>query len=482
METLLIKNALAVITPEELIHDGAVFIEGNIIKEVGTQLNCQADKIIDAQGKVVIPGLINTHHHMFQTFQRNIPRVQNVGLFDWLTTLYEIWREITPEVVYTSTLLAVSELLLTGCTTTTDHHYLFPKGMPGTLIDEQIKAAKKAGIRFHPCRGSMSLGKSMGGLPPDDIVQDEEVILKDSRRLIEKYHDPSPHSMLRIALAPCSPFSVSRSLMEETIKLARQCGIHCHTHLAETLDEEEYCLKEFGLRPFELMKKLAWIGKDIWYAHAIYLSEKEIDEMGETQTGVAHCPTSNFRLGSGICPVPQMRLKNVSVGLAVDGSASNDSSNMLLEVRMAMLAHRSPGAVSGNWARSNAKNNLSKKCPMTAKDALELATTGGAKVLGREDIGEIAPGKSADIVIIDLNQIAYAGAHHDPMGAIVFCGNSQIVDTTIVNGKVVVENGKLVNVNAKELIGEANRLSKEMLEKAAKRTGINFMEHLKDKI
>lgn len=476
MSTLLIQNALAVITPKEVISNCSIFIEENIIKEVRPKIEKPADKVIDASGKAVIPGLINTHHHLFQTMQRNIPRIQNAGLFDWLTTLYEIWREITPDIVYVSTLLGISELLLTGCTTTTDHFYIFPKGISSNLIDEQIKAAAKAGIRFHPCRGSMSLGRSKGGLPPDEITQDEDVIIADSRRLIERYHDPSPHAMLQIALAPCSPFSVSQNLMKETVLLARKYGVRCHTHLAETLDEEEYCKQKFGCRPFELMKKLGWVGPDIWYAHAVYLSEQEINEMGKTQTGVAHCPTSNLRLGSGIAPVPAMYEAGVPVGLAVDGSASNDSSNMLLEVRMCLLAHRAQGTSSG-WARSiKEREGIQTNRPFTAQQALEIATIGGAKVLGRETIGEIAPGKSADLVIIDLQQIGYAGALHDPRAALIFCGDSQIVDTTIINGKIVVENGQLTNINTKELIEEANTLAKRMIEQAAKKTGINFMK------
>lgn len=495
METLLIKNAEAVITPKTILPHASVYVEGNIIKEVGA-ITRPANRIIDARGKVVIPGLINTHHHLFQILQRNIPRVQNAGLFDWLTTLYEIWRESTPITVYVSALLGISELLLTGCTTTTDHLYLFPKGMPGTLIDEEIKAAKKAGIRFYPCRGSMSLGRSSGGLPPDEITQDEETILADCKRLIENYHDPSPHSMLQISLAPCSPFSVTPNLMKEVVRMARQHGIRCHTHLAETIDEEEYCLQKFRVRPFELMEELEWVGPDIWYAHAIYLSEREIRKMGETQTGVAHCPTSNLRLGSGICPVPKMLSLDVPVGLAVDGSASNDSSNMLLEARMSLLVHRIGSFASSSsfaaaassssyappiWSSSKTvgiSNRQHEPCPMTAKQALELATLGGAKVLGRDDIGEIAPGKSADLVLINMNQIGYAGSIHDPLAALLFCGDTQVVDMTIVNGKIIVENSQLMNVNAGELISEANKASKEMLEKATKRTGIDFMQPL----
>lgn len=479
MGTLLIHNAAAVITPREVIPNGSVFIEGNVIVEVGPNIVRPADHVIDASGKVVIPGLVNTHHHLYQTFQRNLPRVQNVGLFDWLTTLYEIWREITPDVARVSALLGMAELLKTGCTTTTDHFYVFPRGMPGTLIDETINAAATIGIRFHPCRGSMSLGRSQGGLPPDDIVQDEETILADSRRLIERYHDPSRYAMLRIALAPCSPFSVTPALMRETVKLARESGVRCHTHLAETLDEEAFCQEKLGCRPFEFMEELGWVGPEVWFAHAIYLSEREIEVMGRTGTGVAHCPTSNLRLGSGICPVPEMRANRVPVGLAVDGSASNDSSNMLLEARMALLVHRYPGTSAG-WARNRSRlHEAAIPPPTTAADVLELATIGGARVLGRDDIGEIATGKGADLVLIDLNQIGYAGGLHDPLGALLFAGTSQVVDTVIVNGKIVVQDGTLAHVSEKNLVEEANRLSREMLERATRRTGIDFLAPLR---
>lgn len=411
------------------------------------------ESVVDGRGKIVLPGLVNTHHHLYQTFQRNIPGLQDVGLFQWLLGLYEIWRELDEEIVYKSALVGLGELLLTGCTTTTDHFYVFPRGKSGRLIDEEIKAARKLGIRFAPTRGSMSLGRSRGGLPPDDIVQTEEEILSDSLRVIQKHHDPSPLSMLKIGLAPCSPFSVSESLMRETIKMARAHGVRCHTHLAETKDEERFCVEKLQMRPFEYMEKVEWVGEDVWYAHAIHLNDREIQKMAETGTGIAHCPTSNLRLGSGIAPIPKMLDAGIPVGLAVDGSASNDSSNMLAEVRMGMLVHRVGTGVDA----------------MPATTILEVATRGGARILGWETLGEIAPGKAADVVLFDLKKIGYAGALHDPLAALFFCGDSQIADTAIVNGKIVVKNGKLLNIDERKLVEEANSLARKMVERAKKK-------------
>lgn len=463
MKTKLLKNCSWIVTldSKSSIHKNAdILIEGNKIKKIGKDIIQDVDEEIDGAGKLVMPGMVNTHHHLYQTLTRCIPRVQDAGLFEWLTNLYEIWRELTPEAVYWSTLLGLGELALTGCTTTTDMLYLFPQKTSGELLDEQYKASQKMGMRFVPCRGSMSCGQSDGGLPPDDVVQDDETILADSERLIRKYHDPDPFSMQRIALGPCSPFSVTPELMKKTAQLARKYKVRLHTHLAETKDEEKYCAEVFGKRPFELMESIDWVGEDVWFAHSIYVNEREIRRMGETKTGVAHCPVSNLRLGSGIAPVPEMLQAGVPVSLAVDGSASNDSSDMLGEVRIGLLAHR---------YRSGASS-------MTVEDIMRIATQGGAKVLGYDTIGSLEPGKAADLVMMDMNRIGFAGALHDPMAALALAGDSHIVDTTIINGEIVVWQGKLARVNEEDIIVNANRIAADMVEKASKRTGIDFLK------
>ncbi|MEM2900869.1 MAG: 8-oxoguanine deaminase, partial [Thermoplasmata archaeon] len=426
-KSILIKNASAIATVDKkrrVIKNGSVYIEGNEIVEVGKELKEKAELKIDAKGMVVLPGLVNTHHHLYQTLFRNVPKVQDAKLFDWLIDLYEAWREIDSEAVYVSSLTGISELLKTGCTTASDLFYVFPKGKNG-LLEAEIEAAKQLGIRFHPCRGSMSRGKSQGGLPPDDVVQTEEEIIRDSRRIIKEYHDDSKYSMLRIVLAPCSPFSVTTELLAKTAEVARQHSVQMHTHLAETLDEEEFCQKMHKMRPLEYMESVGWLGNDVWYAHAVYMNEKEIKKLAETGTGVAHCPTSNMRLGSGIAPISEMVRNGVKVGIAVDGSASNDSSNMLMEMRMAMLLQR-------------VKNGVDS---LTATHAIELGTICGASVLGRDDIGSIEVGKAADLILIDTRELSFAGAMHDPVASIVFCAPSK-VHTSIVNGKVLVSEGK----------------------------------------
>ncbi len=458
---ILIQNALAVATLDNQDREyspGAILIEGNRILKIGESLQEPADEIIDATGKVVLPGLVNTHHHLFQTLTRNLQATQDKELFDWLSILYEVWRELTPEAVYISALTGLGELLLTGCTTTSDHLYLFPAKSPGNLIDMEIQAAQELGIRFHATRGSMSLGKSQGGLPPDDCCQSPEIILKDAQRLIETYHDPEEYSMTRLALAPCSPFSVTSDLLRETAALARQYQVRLHTHLAETKDEEDYCLQRYGMRPLDYMEEVDWLGPDVWYAHGIHFNESEIRRLAQTGTGVCHCPVSNFRLASGICPVVPMLEAGVQVGLGVDGSASNDSSDFMGEVRQCLLTHRHASGVSS----------------MPARRALQLATRGSASLLGRNDIGSLEPGKAADLILIDLNQLGYAGALHDPVAAVVFAGDSHIVDTSIVNGKVVVRNGKLVFAQEMDLIQKANQIAMEMVAKARRKTHIDF--------
>jgi len=453
MKTLLIKNAFAIATFDEKntrLSNADIYVEGAQIKEIGANLAHQAEIVIDASGMVVIPGLINTHHHFYQTLTRALPAVQNAKLFDWLRHLYNVWRHITPEAVYWSTLGAMGELLLTGCTTTADHLYLFPSNLTGMLIDEEIRAAQEIGIRFHPMRGSMSLGISKGGLPPDDVVQDEKTILEDSTRLIDTYHDPVPFSMCSVALAPCSPFSVTPDLMRLTAALARDKGVLLHTHLAETADEDEYCMNIIGMRPLEYMEDLGWLGEDVWFAHCVHLNKDEIKVMAETKTGVAHCATSNMRLGSGAAPIPEMLEAGVPVGLAVDGSASNDSSDMLGEVRQCMLLHRLVRGVDA----------------MSAERALRLATRGGASVLRRADIGSLEVGKAADIAIFDVRRLDFAGSLHDPIAALVLCGISHRVHTVIVNGDVLVREGALVNVDERAVREEMNTHARRMVEAA----------------
>lgn len=463
MKKTLIKNCSWIYTLDNrntVFENGDLLIEGNRIKSIAKNITESADETINADGKLMIPGMVNTHHHLYQTLTRCIPRVQDAELFDWLTNLYEIWRELTPEAVYWSTLLGLGELMLTGCTLTTDMYYVFPRKTTDKLIDEQFKASGEIGMRFIPCRGSMSCGRSSGGLPPDDVVQEDDEILADMERLIKKYHDPSPFSMARLALGPCSPFSVTPELMKKTAQLARKYGVRLHTHVAETKDEEKYCAEKFNMRPVELMESLGWIGEDCWYAHSIYVNEQEIKKMGKTKTGVAHCPVSNLRLGSGIAPVVEMLQASVPVSLAVDGSASNDSSDMLGEIRTCLLIHR---------YRSGASS-------MSVEEVMRIATAGGADVLGFKNVGTLEPGKAADMVLIDLNQLPYAGALHDPLGAIVLAGANHVVDTTIINGEVVVRNGRLVKVDQDEIVKNANRISAQMVERAHRRTGIDFLK------
>jgi 8-oxoguanine deaminase len=451
MSTLLLRHASLVVTMDQerrQIEDGALFVQDNVIEAVGTtaELPQQADWIIEARDMIVLPGLVNTHHHLYQTLTRAVPAAQDADLFSWLKTLYPIWAELTGEAVYVSALVGLAELMLSGCTTASDHLYIFPND---ARLDDEIRAAQELGIRFHPTRGSMSLGESKGGLPPDRVVEDEEDILADCQRVIEEYHDPEPYAMCRIALAPCSPFSVTPDLMREARKMAEAYGVRLHTHLAETLDEERFCLERFGRRPVEYVADLGWVGDDVWHAHCVHLNEEEIGLLARTGTGVAHCPSSNMRLGSGIAPIAAMLAAQVPVGLGVDGSASSDASHMLAEARQALLLQRvrhGPGA-------------------LTAQQALEMATLGGARVLGRDDIGSLAPGKAADFIALNLRRLDYAGALHDPLAALVFC-TPQGVDLSVINGKVVVEDGELKTVDLGPVIERHNRISRQMLERA----------------
>ncbi|MFC2049035.1 8-oxoguanine deaminase [Elusimicrobiota bacterium] len=452
MKKILLKNAVLIATLDDnysTYTNQDLLITDNIISRIG-HIEEYVDEIIDCSGKVVIPGLINTHHHLYQTLTRNLPEVQNSKLFDWLKYLYNVWKHIDYRAVNISAQVGIGELLLTGCTTTSDHLYVYPSHQGNDLIDAEIEAASLMGIRFHPTRGSMSLGKSDGGLPPDSVIQNDKTILLESERIINKYHDSSEFSMCRIVLAPCSPFSVTEDIMVETQELARSRKVFMHTHLAETLDENEFCIQMKGMRPLEYMQKVGWLGNDVWFAHCVHLNDDEIKIMSETGSGVAHCPTSNLRLGSGIAPIRKMLEAGVKVSLAVDGSASNDSSDMLGELRMAMLISRVKAGVES----------------MGAIDVLKMATQGGAEVLGRTDIGSLEIGKAADIAVFDMNRIDYAGANADYLSALIFSGACHIADTVIVNGRIRVKDSKLVGIDTDNLISEANSISNGLKEKA----------------
>jgi 8-oxoguanine deaminase len=453
---ILIDGARLVATMDDArreLADAWVALEGERIVGVGNgppPPDFSPDRRIDASGRVVLPGLVNTHHHLPQALTRNVPGVQEAPLFDWLRRLYAVWRGFDAEAVRVAATAGLGELLLTGCTTSTDHLYLFPRGET-RLIDVEIEAARKLGIRFHPTRGSMSRGESQGGLPPDDVCQDEETILADSRRLIREYHDPGPGAMTRIALAPCSPFSVTDELMRRTAELARREGVRLHTHLAETRDEEAYCRETYGCRPVEYLRRLGWLGADVWLAHCVHLDSDEVTLLGETGTGVAHCPSSNFRLGSGRAPIRELLDAGAPVGLGVDGSASNDTSNMLGEARQALLAHRADSDPA-RW--------------LTAREVLWAATRGGARCLGREDIGAVEVGRCADLILIDMRRLSYAGAIGDPLAAILFSPWPEPVDTVIVNGRVVVEGGCLVSVDVEAVVADAERTARRLLDGA----------------
>lgn len=456
MSTLLVRHATVLVTMDEErqeISDGGLFVKDGFIRHVGPtdQLPSTADEILDLSDHLILPGLINTHHHFYQTLTRVIPAAQDANLFKWLVTLYPIWAGIGPEDVRVSTQLALAELALSGCTTASDHLYIFPSAC---RLDDEIEAARSIGLRLHASRGSMSLGESKGGLPPDSVVEEEDEILKDSQRLIETYHDPEPGSMVQIVIAPCSPFSVTPNLMRESAELARSFGVRLHTHLAETMDEENFCLDQFGHRPLALAEDLDWVGDDVWFAHAVHMNMEEVARMASAGISVAHCPSSNMRLASGIAPIQSYLSAGVNVGLGVDGSASNDSSHMLAEARQAMLISRLGSALA---ADIHAGGSL-----LTGRQALEMATVGGAKVLGRGDIGALVPGKCADFIAIDLNRIEFAGAQHDPVSAAVFC-HPVSVDYNYVHGRPVVMEGELVGVELENLVAEHNQASIDLI-------------------
>jgi len=447
-KTLLIKNAAILVTMDDArreLRGAGLYIEDNRIVAVGPTetLPASADQILDLSGHIVLPGLINTHHHMYQSLTRAVPAAQDVELFGWLETLYPIWARLTPEMIRVSALTAMAELILSGCTTSSDHLYLYPNG---SRLDDTIESAARIGLRFHASRGSMSVGRSAGGLPPDSLVEKEASILRDTQRLIETYHDASRYAMQRIVVAPCSPFSVSRDLMRESAALARTHGVSLHTHLAENANDVAYSREKFNRTPAEYAEELGWVGRDVWHAHCVQLDDHGIDLFARTGTGVAHCPCSNMRLASGIAPICKMTKRGVAVGLGVDGSASNDSAHLLGEARQAMLLQRvgfGPAA-------------------MTARDALTLATRGGAAVLNRDDIGVLAPGMAADFIAFDLANPNFAGALHDPVAALVFCTPAQIA-LSVINGRIIARHGQLMTVDLPVIIEQHNQLAARLL-------------------
>jgi 8-oxoguanine deaminase len=459
MGTLLVKNAELLVTMDgkrRRVLNGALFARDNLIEQVGStgELPNEADTVIDARGMIVLPGLVNCHHHLYQTLTRAVPAAQDATLFQWLQTLYPIWAGLTSEAVYTSALVGLAELALSGCTTASDHLYIYPNDC---RIDDEIRAAVELGVRFQPCRGAMSLGESDGGLPPDRVVEDEDDILVDMRRAIEAYHDPNPGAMLRVTVAPCSPFSVTEDLMRESAALARAYGVQLHTHLAETLEEERFCLAQpSSCYPVALAERLGWLGEDVWHAHCVHLRDEEVALFAQTNTGVAHCPSSNMRLASGIAPVRAYLDQGVRVGLGVDGSASNDSSHMLAEARMALLLQRIATSLAPEREET---------LGMSAEEAIWMATVGGARVLGRDDIGSLQPGKAADLIGLRLDRLDYAGALHDPLAATVFCA-PQRVDLSVINGRVIVAEGHLTTLDLVPVIERHNRIARDLVNAA----------------
>ncbi|MGD9080556.1 MAG: 8-oxoguanine deaminase [Desulfobacterales bacterium] len=449
MSSILLKNCFYIFlaADEESRRGDDILIRDNRIVKIGPNIPDPADRQIDCSICVVIPGFVNTHHHFYQTLTRNLPAVQNAELFDWLVYLYEIWKHLNEEAVYYSSLLAMGELLKTGCTCSTDHHYVYPQNVSGDLIGAQFKAAANLGMRLSPTRGSMSLSKKDGGLPPDSVVQTEDEILQDCERVIRKYHDKNELAMRKIILAPCSPFSVTRELMKQTVKLARKHNVRLHTHLAETRDENEFCLDIYECRPLKLMEECGFIGNDVSYAHGIHFNDQELGLLSDTGTHIAHCPTSNMRLGSGICRVKEMLPLGINVGLAVDGSASNDSSDMLGEIRNALLLQR---------VRYGA-------AAMSTLDVMKMGTENGARLLGFEKIGKIKEGWAADLAIFNVGKLEYSGSLADPLAAIIFSGYNHGVEYTIVNGKIAVEEGRLTGFDEIELMNKCNEISGRMI-------------------
>ncbi|MEM6254777.1 MAG: 8-oxoguanine deaminase [Cyanobacteria bacterium P01_D01_bin.156] len=450
MATLLVKHIHTLVTMDDQrqeIQDAAILVQDNVIQQVGTTeaveaASPQADEVLDLNNRhVVLPGLVNTHHHFYQTLTRAIPAAQDCDLFTWLQTLYPIWSNLTSGAIYASSQMAAAELMLSGCTTSSDHLYIYPNDC---TLDDEIRGVQDIGLRFHASRGSMSVGESQGGLPPDALVEAEVNILKDSQRLIETYHDNSRHAMVRMVLAPCSPFSVSQDLMRESAAMARSYpGVQLHTHLAENKSDVDYSLEKFGLRPGDYAESLGWLGEDVWHAHCVQLDDAAIQKFADTHTGVTHCPCSNMRLASGIAPIRKMRAAGVPVSIGVDGAASNDASNLLQEARTAFLLAR-------------VRDQLA--AAITARETLEVATRGGADVLGRDDIGYLAPGMAADFIAFNVDRPELVGSHHDVVAALIFCQPSG-VDYSFINGKKVVDQGRLVAVELEKLVETCNRFA-----------------------
>jgi len=467
MATLLVQNADVLVTMDadrREIKDGALLVKDNAIQTVGTTSEVEAwlagqptlsppDHTINAKGTVVLPGLVNCHHHLYQTLTRTVGTGGGMVLFDWLRTLYPIWAEIDGEAVYVSAKLGLSEMVLSGATTVADHLYLFPNG---ATLDDEIRAAQEVGVRFHPTRGSMSLGESQGGLPPDRVCDSEAHILNDSQRVIERFHDPEPYSMLRIGLAPCSPFSVTTELMRESAALARQYPlVNLHTHLAETKDEDRFCLEMFGKRPVEYAESVHWLGEDVWFAHMVHPNQAEIKQLARSHTGVCHCPTSNMILASGIAPIREMLDNKIRLALGMDGSASNDGNHMLGEARQAMLLQRV------GWPGFESRADR-----LSAREALELATRGGAQVLRRDDIGSLEPGKAADFVAFRIDDLLHAGGLYDAVASLVTCTPARVW-LSVINGRVIVEDSQLRTVDLGPLIERHNRIRQERMERAS---------------
>ncbi|MGG1553648.1 8-oxoguanine deaminase [Paenibacillus ferrarius] len=453
MSSILIRKAQAIVTvdPQDRVLEAAdIWLKDGVIAGIGPELAPPdpVDRVIEAGNMFVYPGLVNVHHHLYQTFTRNLPQVQKLELFDWLRYLYDIWQGLTPDAVYHSSLTGIGDLMKNGCTTVFDHHYVFPRQNSAEFIDRQFEAAERLGIRFVASRGSMTLGVDEGGLPPMSVVQDIHTILADSERLIDRYHDARAGAMRQVVLAPCSPFSVSADILLESAKLARSRGVRLHTHLAETKNEEAYTLERFGMRPLAYMESLGWLGDDVWYAHGIHFNDAELRLLAQTGTGVAHCPISNMKLASGVARVPEMLEMGIPVGLAVDGSASNDGSNLLEELRVAYLLHRlhaSAGAPTGY-------------------DLLKVATRGGAAILGRSDIGSLEVGKCADLFMIRVDQLDAVGTQADARSWLGTVGLKRPVDYTIVNGRVVVENGRLTGADEERLAAECQAAYRRFVE------------------
>lgn len=442
-----INNPLAIFTANQLDAAGGLVIEDGVISELlgaGQQPSRPCDQVFDAREHVVLPGLINCHHHFYQTLTRAWAPVVNQPLFPWLTTLYPVWARLTPDQLALASKVALAELLLSGCSTAADHHYLFPDGLE-QAIDVQVEAVRELGMRAMLTRGSMSLGQADGGLPPQQTVQQGEVILADSQRLIERYHQRGAGAQIQIALAPCSPFSVTPEIMRQSAELAEKLDVRLHTHLAETLDEEDFCLQRFGLRTVDYLDSVGWLGPRTWLAHGIHFNPEEIARLGQAGTGICHCPSSNMRLASGICPTLDLQTAGAPIGLGVDGSASNDASNLILEARQALYLQR---------LRYGAEK-------ITPQLVLGWATQGSARLLGRTDIGELAVGKQADLALFKLDELRFSGSH-DPLSALLLCGADR-ADRMMIGGTWRVIDGQIEGLDLAQLIADHRQAARELI-------------------